>query len=298
MPVVVLANPRAGRGRSVGVAGDLIARLGERGIDASVVTPVEHHVASAVHEALAAGADTVIACGGDGTAHQVLQPLVGSEAAFGILPTGTGNDIASVLGMKRDALTALVLAVEQQRTRHVDVGRATWGNEQSWFLGVLSTGFDSTVNERANRMSWPTGRARYLAGVAIELSRFRARQYSVRIDDESLTGPGMLVCVANAGRYGGGMQVCPDAEVDDGELDITWVDDIPIRQFLRVLPRVFNGSHVSNPAVRTYRARHVHVDAPGQTAYADGERLGELPVTIDVVPGALRVLDTTPTGRA
>jgi diacylglycerol kinase (ATP) len=114
----------------------------------------------------------------------------------------------------------------------------------------------------------------------------------VEIDGQVVTGRALLVCVANGGTYGGGMRVCPDARVDDGALDITWVEDIPRAQFLRVLPRVFSGAHVRHPSVRTYSGTSVRVEANDQIAYADGERLGALPIRIAARPGALRIIDT------
>lgn len=285
----IIVNPAAGRGRAGSVAGQLQGRLSALGVRAEIVQPVAGRTRDAVRERIS-GAAPVIACGGDGTVHEVLQAVMGTDAPFAIAPCGTGNDIASVLGMGHPG--RLADAVASGRTRRVDAGWVGWAGGEEHFLGVLSTGFDSTVNERANGMRWPTGRARYLASVAAELGRFRARRYTVEIDGQSLTGDALLVCVANAGTYGGGMRVCPDARIDDGALDITWVEDIPRTEFLRVLPRVFNGSHVRHPAVRTYRCASASIHAEGQVAYADGERIGPLPIHVAARPGALRVVDT------
>lgn len=289
--VTIVVNPSAGRGRSRSVAGELQTRLATLGVAADIVQPAPGWTRQAVRERLAEGGGaTVVACGGDGTVHEVMQAVLGTDAAFGIAPCGTGNDIATVLGMRDPRRLAECIA--GGRTRTVDAGWVSWGDREDHFLGVLSTGFDSTVNERANAMRWPTGRARYLASVVAELGRLRARHYTIDIDGTPMSGQALLVCIANAGMYGGGMRVCPDARVDDGALDITWVEDIPRTEFLRVLPRVFNGSHVRHPAVRTFRCRSATIAAEGQIAYADGERLGPLPIRVDARPGALRVVDT------
>lgn len=286
----IVVNPAAGRGRSRAVAGDLQGRLTSLGVATDIVQPAPGRTRQAVRERLADGGTTVVACGGDGTVHEVMQAVLGTETPFGIAPCGTGNDIATVLGMRDPQRLAQSIAAG--RTRTVDAGWVSWGDREDHFLGVLSTGFDSTVNERANAMRWPTGRARYLASVVAELGRFRARHYTVDIDGAAMTGQALLVCIANAGTYGGGMRVCPDARVDDGALDITWVEDIPRSEFLRVLPRVFSGSHVRHPAVRTFRCSAATIQAEGQIAYADGERLGPLPIRVAARPGALRVVDT------
>ena len=258
---------------------------------AEIVSPPAGQTRASVRDAIARGVDVVVACGGDGTVHEVLQAVHGTGVAFAVAPCGTGNDIAGELDMPRRPHQSLALAIASGRTRWIDVGRVAWATGEEIFLGVLSTGFDSAVNERANAMRWPTGRARYLASVGLELGRFRAREYRVDLDGTMHEGRALLVCIANAGTYGGGMRVCPDAAVDDGLLDVTWVEEIPKGEFLRVLPRVFRGSHVRHPAVHTHRCRSAHIEAPGQIAYADGERLGSLPISVSVQPGALRIVD-------
>lgn len=286
----IIVNPAAGRGRARAIAGDMQLRLAHFGVPADLVLPATGRTRHAVRERVADGVSVIIACGGDGTVHEVLQEVVGTQSVFAIAACGTGNDIASVLGMRDQGRVARAIAAG--RTRLVDAGWVGWGAGEDHFLGVLSTGFDSAVNERANAMRFPTGRARYLASVVAELPRYQARHYAVEVDGQRLSGRALLVCIANGGTYGGGMRVCPGAQVDDGALDITWVEDIPRTEFLRVLPTVFSGAHVRHPAVRTYRCTTVEVHAEGQVAYADGERLGPLPIRVAARPGALRIIDT------
>ena len=114
--------------------------------------------------------------------------------------------------------------------------------------------------------------------------------YRAELDDREVGGTAMLVAVGNGASYGGGMLVCPDAQPDDGLLDVTWLGGVPTRTFLRVFPSVFTGRHVDSPYVATGRARRIVLDAPGQFAYADGERVGALPIEVHAVPGALRVV--------
>ena len=290
----VLPRPGAARKRTDALATELAPALelivGHLRIGRNFMSALDE-VSSTVPDPLRTLLREVVAEARLGTpVHEVLQAVMGTDAPFAIAPCGTGNDIASVLGMGHPG--RLADAVASGRTRRVDAGWVGWPGGEEHFLGVLSTGFDSTVYERANGMRWPTGRTCYLASVAADLGRFRARRYTVEIDGQSLTGDALLVCVANAGTYGGGMRVCPDARIDDGALDITWVEDIPRTEFLRVLPRVFNGSHVRHPAVRTYRCASASIHAEGQVAYADGERIGPLPIHVAARPGALRVVDT------
>ena len=170
--------------------------------------------------------------------------------------------------------------------RTVDAGRVG----DRWFAGVLSSGFDSAVNERANRMRWPTGRMRYNVAIAAELRVFQAQPFRIELDGKAVDRDAMLVAVGNGISYGGGMKVCPGALVDDGLFAVTVLNRISKPEFLRVFPRVYAGTHVDHPAVEVHEARVVSLQAPAAVAYADGESIGPLPLTAECVPGALRVL--------
>jgi diacylglycerol kinase (ATP) len=238
-----------------------------------------------LRDRVADGVDGVVAVGGDGLVHIALQVVGGTDVPLGVIPAGSGNDIARSLGLDpKDALAAADL-VRLGRTRPVDLGRANG----RWFAGVLGSGFDSMVNERANRMSWPNGRSRYNLAILAELRTFRPVPYVLDLDGERYETEAMLVAVGNGTSYGGGMLVCPGAQMDDGMLDVTVLGPISKPEFIRVFPTVYKGTHVNHPAVTVRRARSVTLTSPGVTAYADGERVSVLPVTCDTVPGGLRV---------
>lgn len=296
--VVLVVNPAAGRGRALKSAEAAAARLRSSGVSVELIAPESAEAAVlAARQAVSRAPSAIAACGGDGTMNVVLQAVAESSTPFAILPCGTGNDNARGLGMPADPASwasAVAGSIAAGRVRRIDLARARTagsGGTGHWFLGVLSTGFDSCVNERANRMAWPRGRSKYLVGIAAELRSFRPVAYSVSVDGIDHSAQGMLVCVGNGGSYGGGMRVCPTAEVADGLLDVTWVGPLRTSTFLRVFPSVFRGTHVENPAVRVLRGREIRIQAAGQVAYADGERLGPVPVDISVVPGALHLLD-------
>ena len=174
----------------------------------------------------------------------------------------------------------------------VDLGRVAGRT----FLAVLSSGFDSRVNERANRMTWVRGPVRYRVAMVAELGVFAPVPYRMVLDDEVLELEAMLVAVGNGPSYGGGMRVCPGARLDDGLLDVTVVLPLAIGPFLRLFPSVYRGEHVRSSAVLTRQVRRVSLEADGMTSYADGEPVGPLPVAVDVVPAALEVL--VPAGSA
>jgi len=297
----MLVNPSSGKGKASVAAPQAVQRLQQRGHDVVQIVGLDY--ADALERLRAAiadgGVDAVVSCGGDGTVHLCLQAVAGTDLPFGLLPFGTGNDNASLHGVPVDPVAAADMIADglaQGRTRTVDAGHAVSADGVArYFLGVLSSGFDSMVNERANTMTWPKGNARYLASILAELRTFRAVPYVMVLDEGLATEvraekPGMLVAVGNGTQYGGGMKVCPGALVDDGLLAVTFLDQLSIPTFLRVFPTVYKGTHVQRPEVHEHSATTVTLDAPGQVAYADGERIGPLPVAIRVVPGAVRLL--------
>lgn len=288
---VVIVNPSAGQGRGE----RFIPRIAQflTGLNSTA----RMHVSTGPEDFRAAvaaerdrGAARVAIAGGDGTVHLAIQELAGSETALGIIPMGTGDDNARTLGIPLNDVEAALALVIDGSIRSVDMGQVESADRSAYFLGVLSTGFDSLVNERANTMTWPGGKARYLLAILAELRVFRPVPYRMHFDGRVAEGPAMLVAVGNGISYGGGMRVCPGADPADGLLDITWLGGVPTRTFLRVFPSVFTGRHVESPYVATGRAEHIQLRAPEQLAYADGERIGPLPISVRVVPGALRVV--------
>ena len=287
----LIVNPRAGRGQAAARAEACARELHARGWRMQVSQ--SHSVTETIDSARRAGevADLVIACGGDGTVNAVLQGVIGTSAALGVLPCGTGNDIANTFGMPKGNVEVMASALANMSIVAVDVARVTTAEGESrWFLGVLSTGFDSNVNERANSIRWPRGTARYITAMLAELRTFTPRPYSITIDGAEHEGPGILVSVGNGPRYGGGMRICPAADIRDGQLDLTWLGDVSKPTLLKVFPRVYAGTHIQHPRVSTLRGRDIQLTAPGQIAYADGERVGPLSISIEVHPAALKVV--------
>ncbi|GAA1854296.1 diacylglycerol kinase [Asanoa iriomotensis] len=295
-PLAVLANPGAGRGRHRGVLPFVLAHLRAHG---HAVEPLSATTAAealrAAQEAVAGGAGALVVVGGDGTVHLALQALAGTGVPLAIVPAGTGNDFSAAVGFTTDPHTALAridaALAGGGGTRTLDLARLTAGDGTlRWFGGVLAAGFDAIVNERGNRMRWPRGPIRYDLAILVELARLRARRYRLVLDGVVHELDAVLVAVANAGSYGGGMRICPDADPADGTLDLTVVRPISRTTLVRVKPRIYAGTHVSHPAVDTYRATRVELAADGIVGYADGERVAPLPVTVECVPGALSVL--------
>ena len=224
----------------------------------------------------------VIAVGGDGLLHLVLQKITPAQVPLAVIPAGTGNDFVRTLGWSLDDVDAILEAVLSKKPASVDLGLV----DGEWFAAILSTGFDSIVNEKANTMPWPKGPNKYNVAIAIELPRFAPRHYEIVLDDRTISTQAMLIAVANGRSYGGGMLVCPHAEITDGYFDVMVLHPVSKLEFIKVFPRVFKGTHITHPAVEIVRSKSVKITADA-VAYADGERIGQLPVSAQCMPGAL-----------
>ena len=289
----LIVNPTSGKNTGARVGTEALTLLRAAGIDILDLSAADAR--SAMEQgraAIAAGAvDRIVVAGGDGMVHLGANLCAGTGVPLGIIAAGTGNDIARELGLPvRDAAKA-VERILDGGTRQVDVAKHTMASgEERWFLGVLAAGFDAVVNERANQWRWPKGPMRYNLAIMRELPLFRAIPYVLELDGVRMETEAMLVAVGNGPAYGGGMRVTPGAEFDDGLLDVLVLHKISTAEFLRVFPTVFKGTHVSHPKVQVLRARTVRLEATGIVSYADGERFAPLPMTMEVVPGALTVL--------
>jgi len=293
--VFVAINPTASFGKGSAVGPAVVAALLTAGHDVTALEePSYAELIASATAAVATRPDALIVVGGDGMVNLGTNLVAGTEVALGIVPSGTGNDMARVLGIPhRNTAAAIELLLRQLQlpARVIDAGlihRADGG--ETWYACMVSAGFDAVVNERANRMTWPKGPMRYNLALLYELLGLKPIRYTLTLDGDVTSVEGMLISVGNGVSLGGGMLVTPDAEVDDGLLDVLVVERLTRLQFLRIFPRVFKGEHLTDPRVTVYRVRSIGIAAEGVAAYADGERVGPLPVTIEVQPGALRVL--------
>lgn len=297
LSIAVAVNPHAAFGgrrkNTTGHIGDtVVARLRAAGHHVSLLRRDNYaELARAVRTELDAGAQALVVVGGDGMVHLGVNALVHTNIPLGIVPAGTGNDAARGLGLDvKDPAAAVdrFLAACQREPRTVDLGRTDRpGNDPVWFMCALSAGFDAMVNERANGWRWPRGPMRYNLAILRELLMLRPVEYSLVVDGVRRKQQAVLISVANGTSIGGGMLITPDAKIDDGLLDLFVVAPVSRLTFLRIYPLVFSGRHTGHPAVSIERVTEVSVSAENLVAYADGERIGALPATIRVDPGAL-----------
>ncbi len=285
--VALLCNPSAGGGRAARILPRAEAAL--RGLGVAFHTAVTRdleHARELARQAAQAG-EVTVTLSGDGLIGCVVGELGAVPGAvLGILPGGRGNDTARVLGIPQE-IEAACAVVAHGRERDLDIGDV----EGRSFIGIASLGFDSDANRIANAAPPRLGRLVYVYGALRALAGWKPARFDLRLDGEPLCCIGYSVAACNSGRYGGGIQLAPDAKLDDGLLDVVLIASHSKRAFLATLPRAFKGTHVRHPAVRVLHGRELHVDADRPfTVYADGDPIAATPVTIRVVPGALRVL--------
>jgi len=296
MHVALLVNPTARSGTGIHSARRAEDRLRDHGIRTTTLAGADAaESARLLHVALEVGVDAVLTAGGDGTVNLAIQQLAGGAVPLGIIPVGTGNDLATSLGLRDLDAHGAADAVAAGVTRTIDLARVTRADGSVVRYGtVLAAGFDSRVNDRANRMRWPRGAMRYNIALLVEFAVLHGVAFSLELElaDGTIEHIGrdlIMATVGNGRTYGGGIPICPDADMADGLLDVTLVRPAGRLHLLRLLPRVYRGTHTSLPEVSTRRVRAVRMDAAGVTAYADGDPLGTLPLQVGVEPQALTV---------
>jgi YegS/Rv2252/BmrU family lipid kinase len=283
---VVLVNPSAGGGRVERLLPELRRALRELRLDHRIVstTSAEHGCEEA--RRAASHGEVPVVVSGDGLVGQVGGVLAGGPVPIGVVPGGRGNDFARVLGIPADVRGAVeVLAAG--RTRAVDVGEVNGRR----FLCIASCGFDSEANRIANEARFVRGNLVYVYASLRALAGWRPARFELMLDGEPREHVGYSVAAANSKAYGGGMFLAPDAELDDGKLDVVCVGPVGKLRFLANLPKVFKGRHTEDEEVTVQRAAEVRIVADRPFAvYADGDHLADLPATIRVLPRALSVI--------
>ncbi len=282
----IVINPVSGSGKGAVLGREVAGYFAKHDLDYTVITAtsaqkLKSNLDSYLDLPEGRNCQGVIAVGGDGLAHLVIQSVAPRRIPFTVIPAGTGNDLVRALGWDLDSITPQLNYVTTEKPTPIDLGMV----DSEWFGAILSTGFDSVVNERANKMTWPKGPMKYNIAIARELPSFQPISYTIELDTQLLQVEAMLIAVANGSSYGGGMQVCPDASMSDGLFDVMILHPVSKFEFVKVFPKVFKGEHVSHPQVRIYRSAKVSISSRA-IAYADGERIGGLPVRAECMAGA------------
>jgi YegS/Rv2252/BmrU family lipid kinase len=292
---LVILNPAAGRGAAARAGRAIRAAMDAAGAQYDVVeTEAPGHAVELARRAADGGWTAVVAAGGDGTVHEVANGLLreagdGATLPLGIVPVGSGNDFAKLVGAPTDAAAATrrLLAAAPRR---VDAGRVG----DRFFTNGVGIGLDARVGIEAAKVRRLRGLAIYLWALARVLPGFRPPRIRVELDGAVVAdGPMTLVTAANGGCHGGGFWICPGARIDDGVLDVAVAEGMGIAGILDLLPRVMRGTHVGRPGVHMLRGRRLRVTSPDPLpVHADGEILAEAAheLEVEILPGRLTVL--------
>jgi diacylglycerol kinase (ATP) len=287
-----VVNPAAGRGRTRRLLPSLAEALTARGVAMHVATDAADGLRAA-RDAFDRG-EGVVACGGDGTVHEIAAVAADRDGVLAVVPSGSGNDFARHFGIDgKRPLDALSL-LEHGHVARCDLGRAKAADGTDCrFTTVANTGFDAEANRWANTVQWATGTTLYVAAVLRTLAVYRPRAVRITVDGETWEDRAWLVAVGNTRYYAGGMMITPNASADDGLLDVCVIGPVSTGRFLVDFPRVFRGTHLAIPRVESFRGRVVEVETVGSglalDVYASGERVGPLPARIECEAGALRL---------
>jgi diacylglycerol kinase (ATP) len=285
--IALLTNPTSGKGRGARARVAALARLGEAGVRPRDLAGRDADEAlDLARQCVADGVEALVVAGGDGMVHIGVQALAGTDTKLGVIPAGTGNDVARYFDLPRKDPRAAAERLLAGRSRTIDLARS--GSKH--FITVLAAGFDAIVNERANKMTWPQGQMRYNIATLAELRTFRPIPYILDLDGVTHNLDAMLVAVGNGPSFGGGLRITEGAVLDDGLLDVVIIKPMSKLGLIRTYPKLFKGTHTGHPAYEHHRVRSVTVAAPGIVSYADGERFGALPLTVECAPNALTVL--------
>ena len=284
--IALLTNPTSGKGKGAKARDAVRERLAASGASVQDLQGRDGDEAlELARAAVADGIEALVVIGGDGMVHLGVNATAQSETTLGIIPAGTGNDVARYFDLPRKDPLAAADRVIRGETRTSDLARSG----TTYYTTVLSAGFDAIVNERANEMTWPRGQMRYNLATVAELRTFKPLQYTLDLDGATRRLEAMLVAVGNGPSFGGGLRITEGASLDDGLLDVVIIKPMSRLELVRTYPKLFKGTHTTHPQYERHRVRQVTVASPGITAYADGERFGALPLTVVCAPSALRV---------
>ena len=299
MSTKIILNPIAGRGHGARIEPALREHLEAEGLDFDLVhTAGRGHATELAEQAVGDGFEIIVAAGGDGTTHEVVNGLMvasdgGEAGTLGIIPIGSGSDFAHTVGVPAQ-LPAACRRLAHGQERIVDVGRVTLsGQAPRYFDNTVGIGFDGVVTVEARKVKRLRGMALYLPVVLKTVFlALKIPQVTIEYDGETLDLPALMVCIANGPREGGGFLVAPQAQPDDGLFDLSITREVSRLAMLGLIPHFMKGTHVGREPVTMARAKRVTISSPDDlVAHVDGEVLcteGHH-IECEILPQRLRV---------
>ena len=285
----LITNPISGKGKAAATAEQAFQRLTAEGHTGQLELTTQAGDANRIaHEAIENGLHWIIACGGDGTIHEVVNAIAEKpDVVLGVLPCGKGNDFAEALKIPTKPAEAIEVLL-QGVTRKVDLGKIG----DHYFDTIVTCGYDAEVSRRVTEEGAPfSGTASYVYTAITTLFSYRSPVVRLQGDFGSYDGEILLTATGITSSYGGGMKIAPEAIIDDGLFDVCVIKPVPRRTVLRLLVTLFWGGHAGHPAVQMHRTKSLTIEAdPPILLYADGERICYTPATVEIIERGLTVI--------
>lgn len=298
MTIGLMLNHNAGVGRTTQISEYVFSKLQAAGIEYELLTADSAAAAIELANTRASEFDAILGVGGDGTIHTAAQVAFQNSLPLGVIAAGSGDDIARACGLPHGRnLAAMQRSVDHfvqawlaRELVEVDSIRVkTADGKLHIVLAVMSAGFDSRVNSNSAKMTKVKGTLRYVLAMLKTLGNFKPIDYHWILNGTEMKFQAMVVAIGNGSMFGGGMKVCPSANIRDGQFDVLVVNKIPIATLLAVFPKIFSGKHVLHPKVNELRGTSLWLDAPTEQVWGDGEYLGLTPMQIDLLPNSIKI---------
>ena len=286
---LIIANPISGKGKSKVIADKAYERLTSSGRKGRLALTTQRGDAHRIaQEAIQNGCRWLIACGGDGTIHEIVNAIAArSDVVLGLIPCGRGNDFARALGIPKDPDRA-IQALLNGRPFQIDVGKVG----DLYFDTIVTCGYDAEVSRRASEANVPfSGTATYVYTAITTLFGYKTPAARLEGDFGVYEGDILLAATGITPHYGGGFKIVPDAVMNDGLFDVCIIKPVSRLTVLSMLIKLFWGGHRDHPAVSIKRTKSltIHTEPP-TLLYADGEQVGYTPVTVELIERGLTVL--------
>ena len=284
---LIVYNPISGRRKSRQVAEQIHFEFNQKA-RSSIITGKDEDSTREILQREIPNHDAVIAVGGDGLMNLVIQLLAHSPKALYVYPAGSGNDFQRTNFSFKKGKSKLVEDLNKSTEKVIDLALVKFSNYSRYFGQVLSAGFDSYVNARANKLKRIPGTLKYVVALLLELPSFKQLKYKMEVDGNLLEFEAMMVVVGNGSSYGGGMKILPDANPKDGFLDLMILHPVSKFELLKVFPQVFRGAHIKHPKVEIRRFKNLKISCQAPI-FADGEYFGNGEFEISIEPDCLKL---------
>ncbi|PPR77847.1 MAG: Diacylglycerol kinase [Alphaproteobacteria bacterium MarineAlpha2_Bin1] len=283
----IITNPTAGNGKKKKLLEIVSSKLVENSMNIEIIESTNSNHAKEIAYRSSIIGNTIIACGGDGHVSNLSSIAAKNKTKFGIIPTGTGNDFATSLGLYN--IHNIVSALVNNKIELIDL----WKLNNEVFCSVANIGFSAKANEWANKRKFLRGSLLYFTSVISTIFNYKPLRLKVEVDEKIFEKKTWLIACANTSFFGGGMNIAPFVSPSDGFIDLVCVGDVSRYEFLKTFPKVYSGEHINHHSISYIRGKKIIIDHRSKkniSVFADGEDYGNLPIKIEPLNFKLKQL--------